>query len=601
MRTVTTRNVKGGEHPTPAAISWEYLGTCKANAQVQHTTDCDTLACSNMNETASLFDLRNLNDDSHHSSNGTQENRRWASPTCLTNGNVPKQRCAANARERDRTHSVNSAFTTLRTLIPTEPADRKLSKIETLRLATSYIAHLATLLVAGADLQEQPCLRHQFSFADESTPKRVCTFCLSGGKKSIRIRHVTWGIALQYIFALLILRWSIGKAIFVCLGSKINDFFAFTDYGSRLVFGYLATGKFFNGTAYVTHLVAGNSTIGNDVTAVNMIMPVQMAIFAFKILPVICFFSFCISVLYYYGIVQWLVIQVGWLLHKTIGTTAAESMNAAANIFIGQTEAPLIIKPYLPKMTKSELHAIMTGGFATIAGAVMAAYISFGINASHLLSASVMSAPAALAYSKLFYPETEVSVTNFTNIKIEKSKERNALEAASVGVTASVALMANIAANLIAFTAFIYFADGVVIWFGSQVGWNFLSLTYIMSKIFMPLAFLMGVQWDECEAVGELIGMKTIVNEFLAYERLSEIKHTLSPRTEAIATYALCGFSNFASIGIQLACLGAMAPEKIKDLAQVAVRAMISGSAACFLTACIAGALMTDDNLPARL
>ncbi|MPC39093.1 Solute carrier family 28 member 3 [Portunus trituberculatus] len=256
-------------------------------------------------------------------------------------------------------------------------------------------------------------------------------FIFSVAPKKVRWRHVAWGMALQFILGLIILRWPFGRSVFECLAGKVATFLAFTDEGAGFVFGDLATVD---------------------------------RIFAFSVLPVILFFSFCVQILYYYGVMQWVVIKMGWFLQVTIGTTACESVNAAANIFLGQTEAPLLIKPFIPQMTKSELHAVLTGGFATVAGSVMAAYISFGVNPAHLLSASVMSAPAALAFSKLFYPETRKSKTNVKNIQIAKGEEANLLHAAMVGVTNAIPLVANIAANLVAFYAFIAFGSHVFDW-----------------------------------------------------------------------------------------------------------------------------------------
>ncbi|XP_050738242.1 sodium/nucleoside cotransporter 1-like [Eriocheir sinensis] len=394
-------------------------------------------------------------------------------------------------------------------------------------------------------------------------------FVFSTAPRKVRWRHVAWGMGLQFILGLMILRWPLGKAVFQCAGDKVSAFLAFTDAGSGFVFGKLVS---------------------------------EQHIFAFQVLSVILFFSFFIQILYYYGAMQWVVLKLGWLLQVSIGTTACESVNAAANIFLGQTEAPLLIKPYIPLMTKSELHAVMTGGFATIAGSVLAAYISFGVDASHLLSASVMSAPAALAYAKLFYPETKQSKTSFKDIQIVKGDEANWLHAAMVGVTNAIPLVANIAANLIAFYAFIAFCSSIFDWgctlAGAEAG--VCSLESLFGWIFMPLAWVMGVDWVECDLVGELIGLKTIVNEFVAYAKLSEMKKAglLSKRAEIIATYALCGFSNISSIGINLGSFGAMAPSRRADLAKVVVRAMIAGSCACFLTACIAGTLLSDADAP---
>jgi len=254
----------------------------------------------------------------------------------------------------------------------------------------------------------------------------------------------------------------------------------------------------------------------------------------------------------------------------------------------------LVIKPYLPVMTKSELHAVMTGGFATIAGAVLAAYISFGIDAANLLSASIMSAPAALAFSKLFYPESEKSKTVVREIKLEKAKEANALDAAAQGASAAVLLVANIIANLISFLAFVAFLNGIVSWLGGLLGAPYITFEYIMGKIFIPVAWLMGVPNEECDTVAGLVAIKTIVNEFAAYAKLSELikLKAISKRSETIATYALCGFSNPGSIGSSLAALSTMAPARKSDLARVALRAFIAGNVACFMTACIAGTLI---------
>jgi pyrimidine nucleoside transport protein len=260
------------------------------------------------------------------------------------------------------------------------------------------------------------------------------------------------------------------------------------------------------------------------------------------------------------------------------------------------TEAPLIIKPFIPLMTKSELFAVMTGGFATIAGSVLAAYINFGVNASHLLSASVMAAPAALGISKLFYPETEESKTQAENIEVGSGGERNALEAAANGASQAIKVCSNIAANLIAFLAFIKFMDALCIWFGSNVDMDFVSFEWILAKLFVPIALLMGVEWDESDKVAKLIGLKTLVNEFVAYKELADLKqmNALSERSTTIATYALCGFSNFASIGITMGALGSLVPSRRSDLAQIALKSMIAGSTVTFISASMAGLLVDD-------
>ncbi|CAL4128152.1 unnamed protein product [Meganyctiphanes norvegica] len=391
-------------------------------------------------------------------------------------------------------------------------------------------------------------------------------FIFSNAPRKIIWRQVLSGLGLEFAMGLLILRWSTGRAIFQCLSGKIQSFLSFTDEGSSFIYGDL--------------------------------LVFEKGVFAFQILSVVLFFSFIIQVLYYYGVMQWVVIKLGWCLQVTIGTTACESVNAAANIFLGQSEAPLLIKPYLSLLTESELHAVMTGGFATIAGTVLAAYISFGVKPAHLISASVMNAPAALAFSKLFYPETKKSKTSAKDLKIEKGKESNWLHAAMIGVTNAIPLVANIGANLLAFIAFIAFVNSFFNWTCMLVGADdgTCSLENVFGYMFMPLAWTMGVEWSECKNVGQLIGTKIMVNEFVAYQQLVQMVKdgTISVRSEVIATFACCGFSNISSIGVNLGAFSAMAPDRRSDLAKVVVRAMISGSAACFLTACIAGMLLDE-------
>ncbi|XP_064078029.1 sodium/nucleoside cotransporter 2-like [Macrobrachium nipponense] len=394
-------------------------------------------------------------------------------------------------------------------------------------------------------------------------------FVFSAAPGKIRWRHIFWGLGIQFILGLLILKWPVGEAIFKCLSGKVTTFLGFTDVGSSFVFG-----------DYLVY------TLG---------------VFAFKVLPVTLFFSFCIQILYYFGVMQWFVLKLGWCLQVTIGTTACESVNAAANIFLGQTEAPLLIKPYLWKMTKSEIHAVMTGGFATIAGSVMAAYISFGIDAASLLSASVMNAPAALALSKLFYPEIEKSRTTTKDIKIGRGDEANWLHAAMVGVSNALPMIANIAANLICFYAFVDLCSHVTNWMCVLAGTDegVCTIENIFGYIYMPVAWVLGVDWSECHKVGELIGMKTIINEFKAYDELAKLVKagSISKRAELISTYALCGFANISSVGIVLGGLGSLAPERKHDMALIVVRAMVAGSCASFLTSCIAGTMLSDDSI----
>lgn len=421
-------------------------------------------------------------------------------------------------------------------------------------------------------------------------------FVFSNNRFRVNWYQVMCGLLLQFLLGLGVLRWSVGRDALQCLSIKVRNFLEYTNRGSYFVFGHLASG--WNLTDALGDLAtavprqnvtlsAENATVG-AVDAIKSLAPV----FMFQALPVIFFFSFFVNILYFYGIMQRLVLLVGSFLQLTIGTTVCESMTAAANIFLGMSEAPLVVRPFLSKMTKSELHTVMTGGFATIAGSVMAAYIFFGVDPAHLMTASIMSAPAALAFSKLLYPETEESQTQLENIEMPKSEESNVLEAASNGTAVGLLIIGHIVSNLVGFLAFIAFLNSTLLWFGSIVTLDFLTFEWLLSKIFTPLAFIMGVPWKDCGTVGELVGIKTFANEFIAYSQLGTVMHKLEERSVVIATYALCGFSNLGSIGISLGGLGAMAPDRKGDFAAVSVRALAAGSAACFLTACVAGSLI---------
>ncbi|KAM4708602.1 solute carrier family 28 member 3 [Discoglossus pictus] len=389
----------------------------------------------------------------------------------------------------------------------------------------------------------------------------------------VQWRQVFWGLGLQVILGLVILRTKPGFDAFDWLGIQIQTFLEYSNTGAEFVFG----------EKYVDHF------------------------FAFKVLPIVIFFSTVMSMLYYIGFMQWLIKKVGWFMQITMGTSPTESLVAAGNIFVGQTESPLLIRPYLENLTKSEIHAVMTAGFATIAGSVLGAYISFGVSSSHLLTASVMSAPAALAVAKLFWPETETIRVNMKNgLQLEKGDAKNILEAASQGASSSIPLVANIAVNLMAFLSLLAFFNAVLSWLGNMFDYPQLSFEVICSYVFMPFSFMMGVDWEDSFIVGKLIGYKTFFNEFVAYEYLAGlitkrkadgpmyidgVKQFMSIRSEVIATYALCGFANFGSLGITIGGLTSMAPSRKGDIAAGAIRAMIAGTVACFMTACIAGIL----------
>jgi CNT family concentrative nucleoside transporter len=318
--------------------------------------------------------------------------------------------------------------------------------------------------------------------------------------------------------------------------------------------------------------------------------------FAFKVLPTIIFVSALTTALFHLGIIQRVVQALGWVMQRTLGTSGAESLSAAANIFVGQTEAPLVIRHYLERMTESELMAVMVGGFATVAGGVMAAYISMGIDAGHLLTASIISAPAALLVAKMLQPETGRPETlGKIHVEFERTTV-NVLDAIAVGAAEGARLAVNILAMLIAFLALIALADTLLAWLGHQVGREW-TLASGLGYLFAPLAWLMGVERADVLAVGELLGLRTAANEFIAYEKLAEWLKPESPvhlgrRSQVIATYALCGFANLGSIGVQIGGLGTLVPSRRQDIARLGWRAMWGGMLACFMTACVAGILL---------
>ena len=378
---------------------------------------------------------------------------------------------------------------------------------------------------------------------------------ISENRKKVDFKLVAYGLLVQFVFAFFVLKTSPGKAIFDFMNKCFTKITSFTTAGSEFVFGGLLD-KFS---------------------------------FALSVLPTIIFFSSFFAVLYYFGILQFFVRIFAWIFVKILKTSGAESLSAAANIFIGQTEAPLIVKPYIKNMTRSELMCLMTGGLATVAGGVLAAYIQMGIDAGHLIAASVMSAPAAIVMAKIMVPETGTPQTvSQSGIKIEVT-DKNALDAAARGASEGIFLAINVAAMLIAFIAFVAMFN----YFFSLIG---TSIEEILGWIFKPIAFLMGVPWEETSQVGTLLGQKTVLNEFIAYDSLAKMNADtatmLSERSTIISIYALCGFSNFGSIAILLGGIGAMIPERRSEIASLGIKALIAGTFACLLTANIAGILI---------
>tara|TARA_Y100001960_G_C14765357_1_gene876624 strand:- start:633 stop:1844 length:1212 start_codon:yes stop_codon:yes gene_type:complete len=387
---------------------------------------------------------------------------------------------------------------------------------------------------------------------------------MSNNRKQINIRIVAWGLGLQLLFALFILKTSIGKPLFGFLDKAISKLISFSDAGGDFLF-----------TSFVPD-------VGFHTALVN---------FAFRALPTIIFFSALMSVLYHLGIIQFVVKWIAKAMQKTMGTSGSETLSVSANIFVGQTEAPLMVRPFISKMTHSELMAVMVGGFATVAGGVLAIYVKWltdipGI-AGHLLAASVMSAPAALVIAKIIYPETEDSET-MGDLKIEVERtSSNAMEALGNGASDGLKLAANVAAMLVAFISIVSMVNYLLGFVGT-------SIDQILGLIFQPLAWTMGVPWEESALMGTLMGKKIAFTELIAYGDLKEIMASgqISERTAIIASYALCGFANFGSIGIQLGGIGAMAPERKKDLAALVSKAMIGGALASWLTATVAGILI---------
>ncbi|MEH1818449.1 MAG: NupC/NupG family nucleoside CNT transporter [Nostoc sp.] len=386
------------------------------------------------------------------------------------------------------------------------------------------------------------------------------SYAFSVNRRAVRWRIVAWGLGLEFVFAIVILKTPWGLNIFKSLGDIVSQFLAFSDVGAKFVFGENFKDHFF----------------------------------AFQVLPTIIFFSAFISVLYYYGILQRVVNVMAWVMMKTMKTSGSESLSCAANIFLGPTESALIVKPYIANMTQSELHAVMTGGFATIAAGVLGAYLSFGIPAEHLIAAFFMTAPTSLVVSKLLYPETEVSET-VGKVKADvKTNYVNVIDATTTGAIDGVKLAVNVGVMIIAFLGLLAALNALLGWLGSFVGFQQLSLQWILSFIMAPVAWLMGVPWADCRQVGALLGTKTILNEFIAFLDLKALIESgkISQRAVIIATYALCNFANIGSIGITIGGITGIAPNRQHDLARMGLKSMIGGSLAGFITACIAGILI---------
>ncbi|HDL3903144.1 TPA: NupC/NupG family nucleoside CNT transporter [Mannheimia haemolytica] len=393
-------------------------------------------------------------------------------------------------------------------------------------------------------------------------------FLFSSNKRAINVRTVLGALALQVAIGALVLYVPAGRDALNAMATGVSKVISYGNEGISFLFGGLVSDKMFE--------VFGGGGF----------------VFAFRVLPVIVFFSALISLLYYIGVMQWVIRILGGLLQKALGTSKAESMSAAANIFVGQTEAPLVVKPYISKMTESELFAIMAGGLASIAGSVMAGYAGMGVPLTYLIAASFMAAPAGLLFAKIMVPQTEKFRDELEAVDLEKPA--NILDAAASGASSGMQLALNVGAMLIAFVALIALVNGILGGIGGWFGYDTLNLGQIFGWVFKPLAWVIGVPWEEAEIAGQMIGLKLAVNEFVGYLEFAkylapESTVHLTDKTVAIITFALCGFANFSSIAILIGGIGAMAPSRRGDIARLGIKAVIAGSLANLMSATIAG------------
>jgi concentrative nucleoside transporter, CNT family len=397
-------------------------------------------------------------------------------------------------------------------------------------------------------------------------------YAFSTDRRAIRLKTVAWGLGLQLVFAVFVLRVETGRRVFQKAGDVVNRLLSYAFVGSEFVFGEL--GK-------------QGSHLG--------------FYFAFQVLPTIIFIAAFFAVLYHYGVMQFVIKIAAWIMTRVMGASGAESLNVAASIFMGQTEAPLTIRPFLPDLTRSELMTVMTSGMAHVSGGIMAAYIAFGIEPKHLLSAVIMTAPGTLLMAKMLVPETEQPKTAGRVVMSEDEekteKEENLLGAVARGTTDGLHLALNIAAMLISFLALIALTNGILggvhNWLaGHGILWFPASLEKIFGVLFAPIAWVIGIPWHDCGVIGNLLGTRMVLNELVAFSMLGPMRAGLDPRSFTIATFALCGFANLSSIGIQIGGIGALAPNKKGELARLGIRAMLAGTMANLMSASIAGMLL---------
>jgi concentrative nucleoside transporter, CNT family len=392
-------------------------------------------------------------------------------------------------------------------------------------------------------------------------------YVFSTNRKAIRLKTVAWGLGLQFAFAVFVLKMEVGRRLFQTAGDAVNKLLSYAFVGSQFVFGDL--GK--QGSHFGFY-------------------------FAFQVLPTVIFICALFAVLYYFGVMQVVIRIAASLMTRLMGVSGAESLNVAASIFMGQTEAPQTIRPFLPDLTRSELMTVMTSGMAHVSGGIMAAYIAFGIEPKHLLSAVIMTAPGTLVMAKMLVPETEVPKTAgrvaMSEEELDAEKKENLLGAIARGTTDGLGMALNIAAMLISFLALIALLDGLMGGIHGYVHWFPASLESVLGALFAPIAWVIGIPWHDCTAIGNLLGVRMVLNELVAYSMLGAQKSGLDPRSVTIATFALCGFANFSSIGIQMGGIGALAPNQKSQLARLGLRAMLAGTMANLMSASIAGMLL---------
>jgi len=392
-------------------------------------------------------------------------------------------------------------------------------------------------------------------------------YAFSTNRRAIRLKTVGWGLGLQVAFAIFVLKIELGRTLFQKAGDAVNRLLSYSFAGSKFVFGDLG---------------AQRSPMG--------------FFFAFQVLPTVIFIAAFFAVLYHYGIMQIIIKLAAKVMTRFMGASGAESLNVAASIFMGQTEAPLTIRPFLPDLTRSELMTVMTSGMAHVSGGIMAAYIAFGIEPKHLLSAVIMTAPGTILMSKMLVPETETPKTAgrvvMSEEEVDAEKKENLLGAIARGTTDGLHLALNIAAMLISFLALIALLNGILGGIHGHIAWFPSSLESILGTLFAPVAWVIGIPWHDCSTIGNLLGTRMALNELVAFSMLGPQRAVLDPRSFTIATFALCGFANLSSIGIQLGGIGALAPNKRGELAKLGVRAMLAGTMANLMSASIAGMLL---------